>query len=144
VTYSEEEGGAVGGLLAGRLDDLLSEAQFKLRDGRHDHLARAVAMARNERNLRRQRDEKEARNMSMERVTIGRAVHYVAYGTPGGEFPAGICRAATVTQVHDQDGGREQPNVGLMVANPTGLFFNVNIPYDSHKHPGSWHWPERA
>jgi hypothetical protein len=27
-------------------------------------------------------------------------VHYVAYGTPGGEFPAGVCRAAVIT-----DGG---------------------------------------
>ena len=26
--------------------------------------------------------------------SIGRVVHYVAYGTPGGEFPAGAHRAA--------------------------------------------------
>jgi hypothetical protein len=29
------------------LDELLSEAQLKLRDGHNDHLARAIARARN-------------------------------------------------------------------------------------------------
>lgn len=76
----------------------------------------------------------------MDRPSVGRIAHYVAYGTPGGEFPAGVCRAAIITEV---DEGVE--NVGLMVANPTGLFFNRNIPHnEAGKAPGSWHWPERV
>ncbi len=72
----------------------------------------------------------------MDKPSVGRIVHYVAYGTPGGEFPAGVCRAATITEVTD-------PSVGLMVANPTGLFFNRGVPHDEGKAPGPWHWPER-
>jgi hypothetical protein len=34
--------------------------------------------------------------------------------------------------------------VGLCVLNPTGLFFNRNVPYDKDGKGGSWHWPERA
>lgn len=89
----------------------------------------------------------------MDRPSVGRIVHYVAYGTPGGEFPAGVCRAAIITEV-DPHGDlvpeREgQPvmdpvyPVGVCVVNPTGLFFNRGIPYDEGKTPGSWHWPER-
>lgn len=75
--------------------------------------------------------------------TIGRIVHYVAYGTPGGEFPAGVCRAAVISEVN----GEPNPNtlVGLVVLNPTGLFFNRNVPLgEDGKGPGTWHWPERA
>ena len=81
----------------------------------------------------------------MERVTVGRTVHYVAYGTPGGEFPAGVCRAAIVTEVPPVEIGSEgQPDISVCVVNPTGLFFNHDIPYHEGKKPGSWHWPERA
>lgn len=57
------------------------------------------------------------------RVDVGRRVHYVAHGTPIREdgtqaFPP-ACRAAIITEV---DG--ESYRVGLMVANPTGLFFH--------------------
>jgi hypothetical protein len=31
--------------------------------------------------------------------SISRDVHYVSYGTPGGEFPS-VCRAAKVTEVN--------------------------------------------
>lgn len=33
--------------------------------------------------------------------SIGRVVHYISYGTPGGEFPAGAHRAAIITDVHN-------------------------------------------
>jgi hypothetical protein len=74
--------------------------------------------------------------------SICRAVHYVSYGTPGGEYPK-ACRAATVTEV-SPDGER----VGLMVANPSGLFFHPladgGCQYDPEgKAGGTWHWPER-
>lgn len=98
-----------------------------------------------------------------QKPSVGRMVHYVAYGTPGGEFPAGVCRAATITEVYDvrlvDDRTTSPPHpthgvytfgpegwctdVGLCVMNPTGLFFNRGIPYDEAKSPGSWHWPER-
>ena len=95
--------------------------------------------------------------------SVGRIVHYVAYGTPGGEFPAGICRAAIITEVYLGPGAQLPPTgtvlqleadgtcmtVGLCVLNPTGPFFNRGVPYDdgvmtgTHK-PGTWHWPERV
>jgi hypothetical protein len=81
----------------------------------------------------------------MERVTVGRVVHYVAYGTPGGEFPSGVCRAAMVTEVPPATiGDTGQPDISICVVNPTGLFFNRDIPYNEAKKPGSWHWPERV
>ncbi|RJO63696.1 MAG: hypothetical protein C4523_19650 [Myxococcales bacterium] len=70
---------------------------------------------------------------------IGRSVHYVAYGTPGGEYPAGAHRAAFITEVADNE------RVGLCVLNPTGQFFNRDVPYDpTAACPGTWHWPEWA
>jgi hypothetical protein len=71
--------------------------------------------------------------------TVGRIVHYVAYGTPGGEFPAGVCRAAIVTELDKTSASI----IGICVTNPTGLFFNHGILYDPDKKPGTWHWPER-
>jgi hypothetical protein len=71
--------------------------------------------------------------------TVGRIVHYVAYGTPGGEFPAGICRAAIITEV---GAGWIDGEVGLAILNPTGLFFNERVPFDVNAAPGTWHWPE--
>ena len=84
--------------------------------------------------------------------SIGRAVHYVSHGTPpradGSQaFPA-ACRAATITEVGDDD-----HTAGLMVANPTGLFFHSladgGSVFDDDDDPsqrqgGSWHWPERV
>ena len=70
--------------------------------------------------------------------SIGRIVHYVSYGTPGGEYGK-ECRAAIVTQVND-DG-----TVGLAVLNPTGMFFNPSIMADhTENQGGTWHWPERV
>jgi hypothetical protein len=87
-----------------------------------------------------------------QRPSVGRVVHYVAYGTPGGEFPAGVCRAAMITAVGPLEYPGEDPSAdnvahptaSLCVLNPTGLFFNPHVPYDGDaKRPGSWHWPER-
>lgn len=70
--------------------------------------------------------------------SVGRTVHYVSYGTPGGEYGK-CCRAAIVTAV-GQDG-----EVSLAVLNPTGLFFNQSTPYESDaENGGTWHWPERV
>ena len=80
--------------------------------------------------------------------SVGRIVHYVAYGTPGGEFPAGVCRAAIITEVGIRLGDPAQLDpdhrIGLCAVNPSGLFFNQGIRYDADKAPGTWHWPERV
>lgn len=73
---------------------------------------------------------------------VGQTVHYVAYGTPGGEFPAGVCRAAIVTEIDPTPKGQVEPcyYVGLCVLNPSGQFFNRNVPFASDRRPGSWHY----
>ncbi|MCX4470470.1 hypothetical protein OOK41_09140 [Micromonospora sp. NBC_01655] len=85
--------------------------------------------------------------------SVGRIVHYVSHGTPprsdGTQAFASECRAAIVTEVTvhpDADG-----TVGLAVLNPTGMFFNREVPHAEDKaagdaeHPGgTWHWPERV
>lgn len=72
-----------------------------------------------------------------QKPTVGRTVHYQAYGTPGGEYPS-VPRAAIVTQVLDGD------KVGLAIMNPTGMFFNPEIPYSETPKPGFWSWPPRV
>jgi hypothetical protein len=82
--------------------------------------------------------------------TVGRIVHYVSYGTPGGEY-ASQCRAAVVTEVtgpafDPATGGDADDStvVGLCVLNPTGTFFNQGVVQDEAGHRGgTWHWPER-
>lgn len=75
--------------------------------------------------------------------SVGRIVHYVAYGTPGGEFPQGVCRAAVVTEVPTD--GRTALLASVCVLNPSGFFFNRNLPNDEEtKAPGTWHWPEKV
>lgn len=64
---------------------------------------------------------------------IGADVHYVAYGTPAGEYPS-TCRAAKITEA-----GARQP-ASLVVFNPSGMFFN-SVPYSADRAPGTWHWP---
>jgi hypothetical protein len=83
--------------------------------------------------------------------TIGRVVHYVSYGTPGGEYGK-ECRAAIVTEVGDYPEGVSDADmdniavpVGLCVLNPTGQFFNRGVMQSElGREGGSWHWPERV
>lgn len=71
----------------------------------------------------------------MQTPSVGRIVHYVSYGTPGGEYES-ECRAAIITEVHTSG------TVGLCVLNPTGQFFNRCVNYDEvEQRGGSWHWP---
>jgi hypothetical protein len=83
--------------------------------------------------------------------SLGRIVHYVARGSADGRFPR-TCRTAIVTEVEapsmTNDG---QQRVGLMVVNPTGLFFHSladgGCGYDGNTDEpvgGTWHWPERV
>lgn len=81
--------------------------------------------------------------------SVGRIVHYVSYGTPGGEYHC-ECRAAVVTEVtgifdEDDDDRLVGHYVGLAVLNPTGMFFNRGVEQDEEEHSGgTWHWPERV
>jgi hypothetical protein len=96
--------------------------------------------------------------------SVVRSVHYVSYGTPGGEYSS-VCRAAIITEVSDELAEDAiYPCVGLCVLNPTGMFFNQHVHYDEGKpiegplsrrpdgrylpdlsyKPGTWHWPERV
>lgn len=77
--------------------------------------------------------------------SVGRMVHYVSYGTPGGEYPS-VCRAAVITAVDTdyRNAKLEYFVVDLCVLNPEGLFFNKHVPYDEDKRGGTWHWPERV
>jgi hypothetical protein len=81
--------------------------------------------------------------------SVGRIVHYVSYGTPGGEYP-GACRAAVVTEVGEAwvPDGHPAPAgtpVGLAVLNPEGMFFNRGVMQDEDDcKGGTWHWPERV
>jgi hypothetical protein len=69
--------------------------------------------------------------MSEQTPTVGRIVHYVSYGTPGGEYTS-ECRAAIITETNTSD------TVGLCVLNPTGQFFNRTIVHDEGAEtPGS-------
>lgn len=68
--------------------------------------------------------------------TVGRIVHYVSFGSPGGEFVP-ECRAAVVTAVE------EGSIVSLAVLNPNGLYFNQGALLNLSHAGGTWHWPER-
>jgi hypothetical protein len=99
--------------------------------------------------------------MTEQRPSVGRIVHYVSYGTPGGEYTS-ECRAAIVTEVDEYQpspDGSFIGHVGLCVLNPTGQFFNRSVHHHEgdigHDHAGAelpersyrrgtWHWPERV
>jgi hypothetical protein len=81
----------------------------------------------------------------VQKPSIGRIVHYHSYGTPQGEYE-GLPRAAVITEV-DEDYGPSSllsRRVGLAVLNPTGMFFNQNVPYSEDPKPGHWTWPPRS
>lgn len=83
--------------------------------------------------------------------TVGRIVHYQAYGTPGGEHKP-EARAAIITNVltirtmkiaDPQVPDELEYRVSLCVLNPTGMFFNEYVPYSETPKPGHWNWPPR-
>ena len=78
--------------------------------------------------------------------SVGRVVHYVSYGTPGGEY-ASECRAAIITEVPGPravTSTEEDQLVGLAVLNPSGMFFNEAHQDEDQHTGGTWHWPERV
>lgn len=76
--------------------------------------------------------------MSEQKASVGRIVHYQAYGTPAGEFKS-VPRAAVVAEVHDADAG----DISVCVLNPQGIFFN-RVQYSADPKAGCWNWPPRT
>ncbi len=77
----------------------------------------------------------------MQQPSVGRIVHYQSYGTPGGQYLPEP-RAAVITEVFDQE---DNPGgVSLAVLNPSGMFFNQDVPFSQDPKPGHWNWPPRA
>lgn len=81
--------------------------------------------------------------MGLRQPGIGEPVHYLSFGTPGGEYTS-ECRAAIVTAVKDPAGQAGGGIVDLCVLSPTGLFFNQDASHvlAEHQVGGSWHWPD--
>src|SRR5206468_11987622 len=88
-----------------------------------------------------------SRSITMKQTpTVGRIVHYQAFGTPGGEHKSEP-RAAIVTQIwektalgtasetQDNETAEISGSVGLAILNPTGMFFNPNVPYSETPKP---------
>lgn len=71
--------------------------------------------------------------------SVGRDVHYVSFGSPGGEYPS-VCRAAKITEVSTSG------VLSLVVFNPEGVHFRASVyESDADNHMGgTWHWPERT
>jgi hypothetical protein len=79
-----------------------------------------------------------------QRPSVGRIVHYVSYGTPGGEYDS-TCRAAIIAGLPDPEYTDSLVELtDLAVLNPTGLFFNRCRHDEDAKSGGTWHWPERV
>ena len=79
--------------------------------------------------------------------SVGRIVHYVGYGTPGGEYTS-QCRAAIITATDSAPHNVPEPGqvfASLTVLNPEGVFFKLMCLQDEADHRGgTWHWPERV
>jgi hypothetical protein len=77
-------------------------------------------------------------------VKIGDMVHYVSYGTPGGEYTS-QCRAAVVVGIPgpgDPDSRNTDNPLDLVVLNPTGMFFNRCNRGEDDQTGGTWHLME--
>lgn len=90
--------------------------------------------------------------MTEQKPSVGRVVHYVSYGTPGGEYDS-QCRAAIITEVAadghrlltEPDGRQHSSDevvVGLAVLNPSGMFFKRGAYDDGSETPGDPDCPE--
>lgn len=84
-----------------------------------------------------------------ERVRLNDDVHYVSFGTPGGEYTS-QCRAAKITGVPaETPEGWDNDVPGAIVAdlfvmNPTGVFFNRCPQNEVDHRGGTWHLPDRC
>lgn len=79
----------------------------------------------------------------MNRPTVGRIVHYQAHGSPNGQHKSRP-RAAIVTEYEPSQDIDGPGIVSLCVLNPTGMYFNVDVPFSAEPAPGHWSWPPRV
>jgi len=77
-------------------------------------------------------------NSMTQKASIKRIVHYMKYGTPGGEHPM-EASPAMITKVLD-DSTQE---CALFVMNPNGCYFNPTK-FSEDPKPGHWSWPPRV
>lgn len=72
----------------------------------------------------------------MDTRKVGSIVHYLAYGSAGGEFPQ-KCRAAVVAEYHTVYPMRRD----IAVLNPQGYFLQTGCKYApySERKGGTWH-----
>lgn len=78
---------------------------------------------------------------------VGEIVHYVSFGTPGGEY-ASVCRAAIIAEVSgyappEYPDGHMEAVCHLAVLNPSGMFFK-EVDYSPQSVPGTWHALDRC
>lgn len=64
---------------------------------------------------------------------IGSIVHYMSYGTPGGEFKPEV-RPAIVVEV------KGEGVIAATVFQPQGFYFN-KLRFAEEPTPGHWNWP---
>lgn len=72
---------------------------------------------------------------------VGRIVHYVSHGTPGGACTS-QCRAAIITTTDAAPSDVSSQYAGLAILNPEGAVFNPYVVQDAAASCGTWHWPE--
>lgn len=70
----------------------------------------------------------------VQKVSVGRIVHYTNLGDKDGKYPPEQ-QAAIVTRVHDND------VVGLHIFYPTGQFDMNEVPFSANYERGHWSWP---
>jgi hypothetical protein len=72
--------------------------------------------------------------------SIGRVVHYQRHGSPNGQHKSEPS-PAIITNVRE---GLDRTIVSLVVFNPTGMYFNEDVVFDTAGGPGTWRWPPRV
>jgi len=78
--------------------------------------------------------------------SVGRIVHYQSHGSPNGQHKS-LPRAAIITEtrlIGSSASNEHDYSVGLCVLNPTGMYFDPEVPYDPEAGPGTWRWPPRV
>lgn len=84
--------------------------------------------------------------MSQQKPSIGRIVHYQAYGTPGGEFKSepypAVITSVEIASVNI--GGICDQQVDLFVMYPNGTSHKPSVPFSEEPKPGHWNWPPRT
>jgi len=78
--------------------------------------------------------------------SVGRMVHYQSYGSAMGEYRS-LPRAAVITEVdwkQLEPGADPVEVVSIAVLNPTGMFFQIGVPYSEEPLRGHWSWPPQV